>query len=180
MKIVKKTALTLALISAVFSAGAGSLISPQGEYIDGSTNTVTVAGTNALVSYVPPQTTNFYAMPNAVITGALTNLYPSILVNNANNANPLRNISFQFIATGTNNAVATVRFAVSTDLSHWTSNYFWFTATMNGTGLAYGTPVFVSTNCDTYAFPYLALQSIESPNGGLTNIFLNPGLKPSW
>lgn len=179
MKLFKKSVLMLALISAI-AASAASLVSPQGEYIDGSTNTVTVAGTNAVVSYVPPQSTNFYLMPGQLVVNANTNLYPAILVENANNGQPLRNLSFQFIATGTNAAVATVRFAVSTDLSHWTSNYFWFTATMNGTGLAYGTPVFVSTNCDTYAFPYLALQSIESPNGGLTNIFLNPGLKPTW
>lgn len=174
-----RTLTTLALVCAALAADAASY-KEVGTWIDGSTNTTTVAGTNAIVSYVPLASTNFFLLGNQAATGAGTNLYPAFHCVPANNIDPVRNVTMQAIATGTNAGVVTFRFAASSDQVHWHSNYFWFAMTLNGTGLAVGNPVYAITNCDTYSMPFLDLQSIECPNGYATNLFLQPVIKPRF
>lgn len=175
----KKLVLTIGMLCAVemLAVGAGYISLSSNSYIQGGTNTVVVAGTNALACYVPQASTNLYQMPGATVN---TNYYPSLEIVPGNNINPMRYVGLQFICTGTNGSVVTVALSASADNVHWITNWNRFSVTCNGTGLALGTPVQVLTNIDTYAFPYLALQSIECPNGVATNMFLIPVGKSGW
>lgn len=161
------------------SACAANVINQQGSYaIDGSTNTVLVAGTNVQVSVIPTLGTNTFNMPG----GANTNLWPALPLFNVKNTIPIDKLWLfmqwnQMGLNGGSNII--VRIASSADNSHWVSNAIIYTI---------GTNSFVSTsalNVSAMLFtnntpPFLALQALENPGQStVSNLFLVPVAKPN-
>lgn len=157
------------LFAASLAASAASyLVVPN--YIDGSTNTVVVAGTNATVSSVSNASTNSYNLPGTVQS---TNFYPAVFILSPTSINPIRNVPITISAAGAAQAV-TFALAASADYIHWHTNWARFSITAGAGGAV------LSTNIDTYGFPFVCLQAIESPSTPVTNMVLSASGKPSW
>ena len=147
-------------------------------YVDGSTNTVVVAGTNALVSYVGQVSTNFYQLPNS---NTSTNAFPQVsIIPNNNVTTPARLVSVLLSAIGTNASVVTFQFASSVDSLIWQTNFQRVALTMNGSGTALGTPVMTNVTIDTLGLPFVNLYSVETPNGQVTNMIIRASSKPGF
>ena len=160
-------------LAATISQGAGVL--PMSTYIDGSTNTISVAGSNVTVNAIWPAATNTFNLPGQ----ANTNLWPAISLPPANNINPLRLICLesQFTASGAHTGNVIHRFHSSADNSHWITNAAWMSITAAGTA-----QVGQITNLDTYATPYWCLGAIENSNSGsayITNLVFVGAGKPT-
>lgn len=149
----------------------------QGIYIDGSTNTFTVGGTNICRSTVNPSATNTYNLLILTVgsgnTQPNTNQWPAQPLVSAYGLNHrILCLSGQVQCSAANNGLETIRIAVSSNPStNWITGFCTLTVTCNGT-----TPVNWSTNLDTFAFPYVALQTLENTNltVTLTNTIQQP------
>lgn len=149
----------------------------QGIYIDGSTNTITVGGTNLLRSTVNPSATNTYnllvLMPGSGNPQPNTNQWPAQpLVSGYGLNHRILCLSGWVQCSGNNNGQEIIRFAASANATtNWIHNFSSVTVIC-----ASNTPVFWSTNLDTYAFPFVALDTLENTNTTitLTNTFQQP------
>ncbi len=168
----KKLIAIATLCAAVLTAqGAAFVAIPS--YIDGSSTTNSVQGTNLIVSAILAGATNTYNMPGL----SSTNLWTALPMPQSANIQPFQNlgIGFQYSCSAANNSNVTFRIAASADNTHWVSNYFVFTSTANGTTLVAGV-----TNCPANAFPFFALQGIENPqlSAVVSNLVVIPVIKP--
>lgn len=147
----------------------------QGIYIDGSTNTVAVGGSNAIVCRVMNAATNTYNLSAVLQAQSDTNAHPALPLCNRGLGSRLLALSIQSKATASTSGLTTVRLGASVDGASWQSNWLTFTITANGTSV-----VPFATNVDTYAFPFIALQSIENTNATavITNITITASAKP--
>lgn len=173
-------AIALAVLSSIFYLTALSALAqptylpPQGIYIDGSTNVVSVGGSNVFVNVVTPNNTNYFNLSGINQSQADTNLWPKMgITRGRDEGSPSRLLAVesQFNCSAANAGLLTRRWALSTDASHWITNpcpvIEVFTA--NGT-----TQVQRATNIDIGAFPFMTLFSQENTNATVyfTNNFI--------
>lgn len=161
------------LHSALPAHAAGNYLAPQGIYIDGSTSTVTVGGTNLIVGVCLPSTTNYFNLNGANGSQADTNAWPKLgftLGRDEGSPSRILAIQTQFACGGTSAGQETLRFAGSVDGSHWQTNpcpLIW-NITANGT-----TQVQTLTNFDTGGYPFFTLFSRENTNAASTAFMTN-------
>ena len=154
---IRKVAFAFALCASLVTAfivHAKSYIAVTGNYVDGSTNVVVVAGTNIVVSSVLNGATNYFNMPNAASPS--TNAWPAIIFPNTLNVDAWHYAGIQVVTSTNLGDDVILRFAASCDASHWTSNTFVFKVPKSA---SIGN---VITNLESYGFPYYAFQSIEN------------------
>jgi hypothetical protein len=164
------TAACAVALSVPLIVHAISFIGVTGQYIDGSTNTVVIAGTNATVATVLGATTNFFNLPNVTYN---TNNWPAIGIPNYNNLQAWHYAGIQVQTTTNLGDDVTVRMAVSGDNSHWTSNFFVFKVPK---GASFAN---VATNLESYGFPFVAMQAIENPSASnVVGLLIQASPKP--
>lgn len=136
----------------------------QGIYIDGSTNAVSVGGTNHNRSIVDAFFTNNYNLSTTSSAQADTNSFPAQPVTSPYGLNNrLLTLSGDIQCSAANSGLETFYLAVSANGTRWVSNYTSFSITCNGT-----THVPWITNIDTLSYPYVAIQRIGNTNATVT------------
>jgi hypothetical protein len=179
-------AFALVILTSVFCilatfAKAASYITPDASYIDGSTNTFNVAGTNQLVSVVPALSTNSFNLSITPRAQANTNLWPAMPLFDPRVSQPfnLLTLSHQFSMMASNGATVVFRYA-GWNGTYWVSNVVAVSYNTNS-AFASGLNVNGYANTNLNGWTTLGLQTIENPGPvAMTNLQTHPSAHPGF
>lgn len=182
--------LCLLLILSVFALaltqsalGAVPYITPAASYIDGSTNTVSVGGSNVLVSVVQAGYTNAFNLSTTPRAQGNTNFWPALPLFDPKITTPYQRLDIlhQYSLMTSNGANQTVRYAATPDNGvHWFSNACVVIMNTNG---AYASTLVVNNYIQTNKSCATAwcVQAVENPGvSAITNLSLTPVALPGF
>jgi len=159
-------------------------IQPQ---LDGTTNTVVIAGTNAYGSYIAPKTTNFYNFPSMVMSGSgiltntlypyNTNFYPAFVFA-IHYGYPYSGQFLPIVSALTYTNAATTYYFAAGDGYIWITNYFSIIVSGVASAIVTTNGMTNFLSATAIPWPYLALTRIENPGASTTSNQWLRGLIP--